>query len=245
MPLFEVLGFVYSILSMEDSWQSRLRPSVGDSRLWKLRRQVILSTARDFMAVGGALSRAVANEKGPQELHAIGLLMQMAGELALAAGRLLSDGEYYAGAALVRQVVEIEYLTWTFKEGHRNPSKWLKSTHAERMKDFSPSELRKTSKGRFLFKDYQDHCEQGGHPVPRGSFLLAGESPGSAQLLLVDLMCHSWRTWDQVVRWSENLPIASAVVLDRGSKISARLNNWGKQDPMYALMVEEYPEKNS
>ena len=120
----------------------------------------------------------------------------MAGELGLAAGRLLSAGEHYAGAALVRQVVEIEYLTWTFKEGYRNPEKWLKSTHSDRMKLFSPGELRKTSKGRFLSKDYQDHCEQGGHPVSRGSFLLAGESPGSAQLLLVDLLCHSWRTWD-------------------------------------------------
>lgn len=197
------------------------------------------------MAVGRALSRTVDKEKTQQELHAIGLLMQMAGELAFAAGRLLSDSEYYAGAALVRQLVEIEYLTWTFKEGHRSASNWLKSTHAERMKDFSPSELRKTSKGRFLLKDYQDHCEQGGHPVPRGSFLLAGENPGSAQLLLVDLMVHSWRTWDQVVQWSKKLPIASAVVVERGSKISARLNNWGKQDPMYALMVEEYPEKNS
>jgi hypothetical protein len=48
-----------------------------------------------------------ANEETKQALHAVGLLLQMAGELAGAAGRLLSDGEHYAGAALVRQVVEI------------------------------------------------------------------------------------------------------------------------------------------
>jgi hypothetical protein len=109
------------------------------------------------------------------------------------------------------------------------------------MNAFSPRELRKTSKGRFLSQDYQDHCEQGGHPVPRGVFLLAGASPGSAQLLLVDVTCHCWRTWDQIVQWSKDLPVASAAVLDRGGNISGRLHNWGKQDPMYALMVERKP----
>lgn len=229
---------------MEDSWQTRLRASVGDSKLWKLRRQVILSTAREFVAVGKAMSRPIeADEETQQEIYAVSLLMQMAGELALAAGRLLSDGEHYAGAALARQLVEIEYLTWTIKEGHRTARKWLQSTHDDRVKAFSPRELRKTSKGRFLSKDYQNHCEQGGHPVPRGSFLLGGDSTGSAQLLLVDLMCHCWRTWDQIVQWSKDLPIASKLIMDPGHKISARLNNWGRQDPMYALMVERHPEK--
>jgi hypothetical protein len=231
---------------MEDLWQSRLRASVGDSKLWKLRRQVILNTASDFMAVAKVLLRPIEdNEETKQAVHAVGLLLQMAGELARAAGRLLSDGAHYAGAALVRQIVEIEYLTWTFKEGHRSASKWLQSTHDERMKMFSPRELRKTSKGRFLSRDYQHHCEQGGHPVPRAAFLLNAQSPGSAQMLLVDLIVHCWRTWDQIVQWSKDLSVAAAAVLHGGSKISARLNNWGKQDPMYALMVERYPEKKS
>jgi hypothetical protein len=118
-------------------------------------------------------------------------------------------------------------------------------THDERINLFSPHKLRQTSKGRFLSKDYQDHCEQGGHPVPRGSFLLGSESPGSAQLLLVDLIVHCWRTWDQVVHWSSELPDALAVVTGRGGQISSRLNKWGGQDPIYALMVERHPEKKS
>ena len=159
-----------------------------------------------------------ADEDTKQAVHAVGLLLQMAGELSGAAGKAV--------------------IGW----GALSASKWLLSTQDERLKMFSPSELRKTSKGRFLRQDYQHHCEQGGHPVPLGSFLLGTQSPGSAQLLLVDLIVHCWRIWDQIVRWSKDLPIASAAVLDRGSKISGRLNNWGKQDPMYALMVERYPE---
>jgi hypothetical protein len=230
---------------MEDQWQLRLRASVGNSRLWKARRRLMLNTARDFVAVGNGLVQTVeTNNRTQREIYAFGLLMQMAGELTFAAGRLLSDGEHYAGSALVRQVVEIEYLTWTFKEGHRSASDWLQSTHDERMKMFSPRELRKTSKGRFLNRDYRDHCEQGGHPVPLGGFLLGAQNPGSAQLLLVDLIVHSWRTWDQVLNWStKTSPGAVATVLAQGGEISVRLNEWGKQDPMYALMVERYPEK--
>jgi hypothetical protein len=67
-----------------DSWQTRLRASVGDSRLWKLRRRVILSTARDFVEIGKSLSEPVdADEETQQGLYAFALLMQMAGELAL------------------------------------------------------------------------------------------------------------------------------------------------------------------
>lgn len=185
------------LLSTEDSWQSRLKAGVGGLGLWTLRKQTVIKTARDFIAVGSSMSRPIeVDEETNEAIHAVGLLLRMAGELTLAAGRLLSDDEHYAGAALVRQVVEIEYLTWTFKEGHRSARTWLESSHDERIKLFSPSKLRQTSKGRFLSKEYQDHCEQGGHPVPRGSFLLGGASPGSAQLLLVDLIVHCWRTWE-------------------------------------------------
>ena len=65
---------------------------------------------------------------------AVGSMLRMAGELLFAAARLLSKGEHYAGCALLRQVTEIEYLTWAIKEKHRSAVDWLKSTHAERMK---------------------------------------------------------------------------------------------------------------
>jgi hypothetical protein len=202
----------------------------------------VLKTGHDFIAVGTAMSVSDdVDDDASNAIQAVGLLLRIAGELAAAAGRMSSEGEHYAGAALVRQLVEIEYLTWTFKEGHRSASSWLRSTHEERRQMFSPAQLRKTSKGRFLAKDYQDHCEQGGHPVPRGEFL-GNSSPGSAQLLLVDLIVHCWRTWDQVASWSGGIPHASAAVLKGGPEISARLNRWGRRDPMYGLMVEQRPE---
>jgi hypothetical protein len=103
--------------------------------------------------------------------------------------------------------------------------------------------LRANSRGRFLFKDYQDHCEQGGHPVPRGIPLLGGQEVGLAQVLLVDLLTHCWRTWDQVSNWLMNLDKAQQIGLPKaGVKISQRLNECGKRDPIYALMVELHPD---
>ncbi len=224
--------------------RSRLRLGIRGPRLWRLRRRTAMKTARDFIKVGTLMSRPVEMDKesARDAIHAVGLLLQMAGELAFAAGRLLSNREHYAGAALLRQVVEIEYLTWGFKEKRRTATEWLESTHEERMNVFSPAQLRQTSKGRFLGKDYRDHCEQGGHPVPRGGILLGGKNVPAAQLLLADLVVHCWRTWDQVVRWSVEFPRASAAVVARGSQISWRLHKWSKQDPIYDLMVEVRPE---
>jgi len=130
---------------MDDQWKSQLRAGVDGPRLWSLRKRTVAKTARDFIAVGIAMSRSDdLDDETSDAIYAVSLLLGIAGEVAAAAGRLLSEGEHYAGPALVRQIVEIEYLTWTFKEGHRSASKWLRSSHEERRKVFLPSQLRKT-----------------------------------------------------------------------------------------------------
>jgi hypothetical protein len=232
---------------IDAEFQSRLRAGIGGPRLRRLRKRTAIATAQDFVKVGTLMVRPAGTDRESvrEAVHAVGLLLQTVGELAFAAGRQLSGREHYAGAALLRQVVEIEYLTWTFKGKRRSPSAWLKSTHEERMQFFSPAQLRQTSKGRFLGKDYRDHCEQGGHPVPRGGILLGGNNVPTAQLLLVDLIVHCWRTWDQVVAWSSEFPRTAAVLRAHGSRISWRLDDWGKRDPVYELMVAVRPEKSA
>jgi hypothetical protein len=228
----------------ESVFQSRLRAGVGGPDLWNLRKETALHTTRSFSTLGQAMaSRTDLTGDDGEAVRAMGTLLQMAGELGTAASRMLSGDEHYAGAALLRQLVEIEYLTWTFKEGHESVTAWLNSTHEERMRVFSPKQLRANSRGRFLFKDYQDHCEQGGHPVPRGIPLLASQEVGPAQVLLVDLLTHCWRTWDQVRSWLMNLDKAHQIGFPKAAvEISHRLNEWGKRDPIYALMVESHPE---
>jgi hypothetical protein len=228
----------------ESIFQARLRDGVGGPELWNLRKETALHTSQSFLAVGQVMaSRADLTGDDGEAVRAMGFLLQMAGELGSAASRMLSGEEHYAGAALLRQIVEIEYLTWTFKEGRESVTAWLNSTHEERMRFFSPKQLRANSRGRFLSKDYQDHCEQGGHPVPRGIPLLGGMAVGSAQVLLVDLLTHCWRTWDQIRKWLINLDKAQQVGFPQdGIDIGYRLNEWSKRDPIYALMVESHPE---
>lgn len=226
----------------EKEFERRLAAGIGNSQLWRLRRNTATAIGRVFRAVGIMLNATTdpTKPKNPQ-IIAFSILLQMAGELTRASAQMLASGQHYAGAALLRQIVEIEYLTWTFKEGHRDPEKWLNATHRQRMQDFTPAQLRQTSHGRFLAKDYQHHCEQGGHPVPLGAHLLSTESNGAAQLLLADLIAHAWRTWDHVQKWATGLPSVWPIIDAANTRVFPVLMKWGDADPLYKAMVEQYP----
>src|SRR5260370_2606584 len=227
----------------EGKWAEQWRAGIGGQKWRRLRNKTAPATALDFVTVGNEMAGSTADPTRGDAVDGIGFLLQMAGELVLAAGRLLSDGENYAGSALLGQITEIEHLTWTIKENNRNAVDWLRSSHEERMKNFTPAQLRKTAKGRFLDKDYQDHCEQGGHPTVRGISLLGGRNKAIGQLFMVDLLTHSWRTCDQVAVLSRTFAPASGGVTARQRQISLRLYRWGQQDPIYKLMVERFPDK--
>jgi hypothetical protein len=91
-------------------FESRLKAGVGGRRLWGLRKATAVHTATALMAVGRSMARRtdLTGDDG-EAVRAMGALLQMAGQLGVAAGRMLSGDEHYAGAALLRQVVEIEY----------------------------------------------------------------------------------------------------------------------------------------
>ena len=128
---------------------------------------------------------------GDDETVGVGALLQVGGELTLGAVHLFACGQNYAGAALVRQLVEVEYLMWAFAENPKDAKKWLDSTPSERQKFFRPVVLRRRSGGRFLDKDYGHHCEMGGHPVPRSMTLLGKRTPRSSN-------CSSWTSCSTV-----------------------------------------------
>jgi hypothetical protein len=235
------------LTNMDDrEFGARIAAGIGEPQLWRLRRSTAMTTGRNLSAAGNLLLLAVDfNDAAHKQIIAVSILLRMGGELARASAKLLASCQHYAGAALLRQIVEIEYLTWAFKEKYRDPEKWLESTYEERMKDFSPSQLRKTSKGRFLFKDYHDHCERGGHPVPNGAGLLGGQNKEGAQILLVDLISHCWRTWDHIPKWAVDLPIVQPIITVLSTRIYGPLRKWGDVDPLYAAMVERAPNSEA
>lgn len=186
--------------------------------------------------VAGSSSRG----NGSDALVGVAVLVQIAAELLDTSSELLSGTRHYAGAALLRQVVEVEYLTWAFAHDQRDASAWLNSTQPERMKLFSPKRLRGVSDGRFKFEDYQHHCEQGGHPVPRAIPLLGNPDPSVAQMLLVDLLLHCWRITDNALAWGKRTTADAAIVVDL---VAAQrvFNAWSHDDPLYRWTLTAPP----
>jgi hypothetical protein len=108
---------------------------------------------------------------------------------------------------------------------------------------FSPKRLRAVSDGRFRFEDYQHHREQGGHPVPRGIPLLGQSDPPAAQMLMMDLLLHSWRITDNVLAWTDRRtdPRLAIELLAAQSVF----DTWGKQDPLYEWALNAPPPPRS
>jgi hypothetical protein len=115
---------------------------------------------------------------GNDETVAVSVLLRVAGQLVIASADLFADGRQYAAAALLRQIVEIEYLAWAFETRNGDAERWLRSDQQERQKFFSPAKLRDAAQGTFRGKDYGYHCELGATPCHRQAFSWA-ETPRS------------------------------------------------------------------
>lgn len=230
-----------------------LRRVATDRRLMGVRRETIELATQHLKDAGLRLAHVdtantetLASKSAPREGEridaALALLTRIAAELACISGRLLSGEHHYAGAALLRQVVEIEYLTWAFANGERDAVRWLNSTRKERMSFFAPRKLRNLSGGRFEDDDYTYHCEQGGHPVPGASRLIGEGSDVAAQILLMDLLLHCWRITDNVIRCVQGLDGEHSAAQDALHKSQRALGTWGQQDPYYAYACSVAPE---
>lgn len=188
----------------------------------------------------GRVSGSSPRGNGNDAQVGVGVLAQIAADLLEASATLLSGSNHYAGAALLRQVVEVEYLTWAFANGKREASEWLNSTYQSRQEFFTPHRLRSLSDGRFSASDYRHHCEQGGHPVPRAIPLLGNPDSAVAQLLLVDLLLHSWRTTDSLIEWTDRFnahgPISSAL-----ANAQMAFASWGSEDPLHEWSISAPP----
>lgn len=99
---------------------------------------------------------------GDDAVVAVSMLLRIGSEIVSGCADLVGSGRYYAGAALVRQLVEVEYLAWAFEKNDKESRRWLRSTREERHSFFTPAKLRKAADGHFRSADYSFHCELGG-----------------------------------------------------------------------------------
>ena len=229
----------------EDLYRQQVARAASDERLVRLRVESAQLVAEGFSIVGTELHVAghllgadrrdglSPFEHGSDEVVAVSVLLRIAGQLVLGSLNLFEQGIPYPAAALLRQVVEIEYLTWAFEARDGDAERWLRSDRSERERFFSPAKLRRAANGKFGTNDYGRHCEFGGHPVPNVGSLLSGDG-SVAQLLLADLLGHSARIWNHAFGWAKRTPLAEPS-LKHYAPISTRLQDWWNVDPLAGL----------
>ncbi|MFL9996739.1 hypothetical protein PQR34_35405 [Paraburkholderia sediminicola] len=206
--------------------------------LAKYTAETFTRVGEELQAVGHIFGSDRASGKSPyghgsDGIVAASLLFRIAGQLTSASADLFADGRHYAAAALLRQMVEIEYLAWAFESRDSDAERWLRSNSEERRSFFTPAKLRQAANGKFRGKDYGYHCELGGHPVPNASVLLH-RSEVTCQLLLSDLLGHTGRIWDHFLNWSADNEWAVAIHRQRGD-MHRKYDAWKKVDELLRL----------
>jgi hypothetical protein len=226
------------------NWDT-FRAAAKDSNLIELRRQLTDFTVTIFAATGDILhvgGHVVGSDRvngrspfghGSDETVAVSVLLRIGSELISAARDLFFGGRHYAAAALLRQIVEIEYLAWAFDTKHQEGERWLRSTSSERQSFFTPAKLRRAAGGRFRGKDYGYHCELGGHPVPGGTLSLT-ENIAIAQLLLSDLLGHAGQIWDHVASWGKKNGYGPHLYA-MNEEMAKRYSQWNIADLLVTL----------
>jgi hypothetical protein len=228
-----------------DPYRDLLKRSTDDQVQASLRKATAIAASAALEKIGNA---AFANGHilgtdrklgespfghGSDDVVAMGRLLQIAGQLVSGSSDLIGDGRVYAGSALLRQLVEVEYLTWTFANDPKMAKKWLRSDKKERMNFFSPRKLRSESMGFFRDADYSFHCELGGHPVP-GSSALLQDAGSIGQIMLSDAIAHSAR----ILKNAENFLDGKDAILSIDSimiEIEATFEKWRVGDELNRL----------
>ncbi len=195
----------------DDALRLALRDVAEDRSARTARREICSALTTGFQRLGETL-RVCGHIVGPQRVDgtspfgngddrivALGYLSQTAGALVGGALELVLHGNGYAGSALNRQLVEVEYLAWAFAEDQQEAASWLRSSSAERRSRWQPRHLRERSQGRFRGADYSNHCEVGGHPTPPGMRQLLTGDLGIAEIIISETASHGTSAWDYLL----------------------------------------------
>lgn len=167
----------------------------------------------------------------------LGSLTQIGGELATSCVELLEADHYYAAAALIRQLVEVEYLAWFFAEDDQAAARWFHSTPEQIRTIFSPAKLRKRAAGRFRKSEYWAHCDLGGHPNPRAAFLLPDHTVTlPLEGAWVDLGQHLERLWGLTVATLDRNQCRDTVTTVDFDRVEAAISGWHRSDALAARL---------
>ena len=150
--------------------------------------------------------------------------------------QLVECDNLYPAYALIRQIVETEFVLWKFQQDICLIPEWLNSDRERREQAWKPSRIYRDGDNDYRQKDYSGHCELGGHPTPLGTRLASGEGSDIAEAsVLGDLIGHLRDSWRHIlqsaddldVRYSQNPPSVPATAR---ASLEDSLLNWARID---------------
>jgi hypothetical protein len=170
--------------------------------------------------------------------RSLATVLQMGGSIARGNVAMLEAENWYAAAALCRQLVEVEYLVWLFGTDPSQAEAWFSATQEDLRQIYSPSAMRKRSEGRFRDQEYWSHCQLSGHPNPKAAFLLPEHVLPSDKVPLptpewmwVDLGQHLERLWSLAEVATKTLGLDTVrIVADARPGVEAVLQHWHAED---------------
>jgi hypothetical protein len=192
-----------------------------------------LETIATHLATGGILfgpDRVDGRTQwgyGDDRVVGFAVAVEIAAALAVDGLNLLRLDRRYSAAALVRQLIECEYLVWLFGSDFEEARRWPNADGEQLRSMFTPSRVRQRSAGRFDPEEYQRHCGLGGHPSPGARALLPAhsvETPVEQQWK--DLSLHLdrlWRTLMEAVRALDLVTYLPAGLVESVSEALERL----------------------
>ncbi len=161
---------------------------------------VVFGSETKRLAGDGSLTPAQT-----QRLLPAGLVAAIGGEIAATIAYLATGRWAYGSASLVRQLVEVEYLSWATTNDPDDAWEWFTSDRETRLQRWQPGKIRQRSEGRFPNSDYHDHCEAGGHPVPQPAMQILDNRDAWVEVTLYETAVHGSATWRYLLRAVEDL----------------------------------------
>jgi hypothetical protein len=192
----------------------------------------LIVNIEDWLAIdswlgGGKVSNTDLRKEFGQafsEFRAVSTVLCMAAELAEAAVDMAKKSRYYAVAAVIRQLIECEYLLTLFNDDLEHARQWRESTPDEVRRSFTPQTMRKLT--GFADDEYWNHCSTGGHPAPKGARLLGLHLRRIWKALDALLMKHHARY--------------GQVRADQRRQAEEAWSRWRQADPVVEAMAEAW-----
>jgi hypothetical protein len=181
-----------------------------------------------WMIGGDRVARRSPFGFGSDATVGLATVAQIGGSLVQGIISLLDVDNKYAAFALLRQMVEVEYLAWAFAEDEEEAANWMRSTREQRMKMWQPRHLRQRSGGLFQVEDYARHCDFGGHPAPESRSLLPDHKNLGPHAAWKEVARHGASTWEYIEAAATRLGYGSHLA---GAALVALIENWRAIDP--------------